>query len=128
RRRQSRRGARARAPADPRAGGARVRPFRRRSRARGARAHACPRMTSRGPLALALGGATYPAAWAFGSKPLYPVAIGLVAAVLLARLWTRLAGRPVELRRRLPGGERFAGDDVHVRLELVSPQRLPAAV
>ena len=85
-------------------------------------------MTHLGRLALALGCATYLAAWAFGSKPLYPVALGLLAAVLLARLWTRLAGRPEELRRRLPGGDRFAGDDVHVRLELVSPQRLPAAV
>src|SRR5919198_6120665 len=85
-------------------------------------------MTDRGRLALALGGATYLAAWAFGSKPLYPVALGLFAAVLLARLWTRLAGRPEELRRRLPGGDRFAGDDVHVRLELVSDQRLPASV
>jgi uncharacterized protein (DUF58 family) len=85
-------------------------------------------MTARGRLALALGCLTYLAAWAFGSKPLYPVALGLIAAVLLARLWTRLAGRPEELRRRLPGGERFAGDDVHVRLELVAPKRLPANV
>jgi uncharacterized protein (DUF58 family) len=85
-------------------------------------------MTPRGRLALALGCATYLAAWAFGSMPLYPVALGLLAAVVLARFWTRLAGRPVELRRRLPGGDRFAGDDVHVRLELVSGQRLPAAV
>jgi uncharacterized protein (DUF58 family) len=85
-------------------------------------------MTTRGRLALALGGLTYLAAWAFGSKPLYPVALGLLAAVLLARLWTRLAGRPVELRRRLPGGERFAGEDVQVRLELVAPHRLPATL
>src|SRR5438045_4337110 len=84
-------------------------------------------MTPRGRLALALGCLTYLAAWAFGSKPLYPVALGLIAAVLLARLWTRLAG-PVELRRRLPAGERFAGEDVHVRLELVAPRRLPANV
>jgi len=85
-------------------------------------------MTTRGRLALALGGLTYLAAWAFGSKPLYPVALGLLAAVLLGRLWTRLAGRPVELRRRLPGGERLAGEDVQVRLELVGPHRLPATL
>src|ERR671936_3225766 len=85
-------------------------------------------MTGRGRLALALGCLTYLAAWAFGSKPLYPVALGLLAAVLLARLWTRLAGRPVELRRRLPGGDRFARDDVHVRLERVGSKRLPATV
>jgi len=85
-------------------------------------------LTQRGRLALGLGCLTYLAAWAFGSKPLYPVALGLIAAALLARLWTRLAGRPVELRRRLPGGDRFAGDDIHVRLELVAPHRLPATI
>ncbi|MDX6491023.1 MAG: hypothetical protein QOD43_1268, partial [Gaiellaceae bacterium] len=47
-------------------------------------------MTHRGRVALALGGATYLAAWAFGSKVLYPVALGLPAAVLLAWLLTRL--------------------------------------
>ena len=52
-------------------------------------------MTHRGRVALALGGATYLAAWAFGSKVLYPVALGLIAAVLLAWAWTRLANRPL---------------------------------
>ena len=75
-------------------------------------------MTPRGRLALVLGGATYLGAWAFGSKPLYPVALGLIAAVLFARLWTRLAGRPVTVRRRLPQAERYEGDDVQVRLEV----------
>ena len=75
-------------------------------------------MTPRGRLALVLGGATYLGAWAFGSKPLYPVAIGLIAATLFARLWTRLAGRPVGVRRRLPQAERYEGDDVQVRLEV----------
>ena len=51
-------------------------------------------MTAAGRLALALGLLTYLAAWAFGSKPLYPVALGLLAAVLLARIWTRVAPRP----------------------------------
>ena len=37
-------------------------------------------MTSRGRLALVLGATTYLAAWAFGSKILYPVALGLPAA------------------------------------------------
>ena len=85
-------------------------------------------LTPRGRLALGLGCTTYLAAWALGSKPLYPVALGLISAVVLARLWTRLAGRPVELRRRLPAGERFAGDDIQVRLELLSPRRLPATL
>ena len=75
-------------------------------------------MTHRGRLALLLGGATYLGAWAFGSKPLYPVALGLFAAVLLARVWTRLAGRPYALLRRLPSAERYEGDDVQVRLRV----------
>jgi uncharacterized protein (DUF58 family) len=84
-------------------------------------------MTRRGRLALVLGGATYLGAWAFGSKILYPVALGLPVAVLLAWLWTALANRPLELRRRLPTGERLEGDDVQVRVELASEQRvLPA--
>ncbi len=86
-------------------------------------------MTQRARLALALGCATYLGAWAFGSKPLYPVALGLFAAVVLARLWTRLAGRPVALRRRLPQAERFAGEDVQIRLDLeVERALLPTTV
>jgi uncharacterized protein (DUF58 family) len=86
-------------------------------------------MTHRGRLALALGCATYLAAWAFGSKPLYPVALGLLAAVLVARFWTRLANRPLQLRRFLPPGDRFEGDDVEVRFELASGWALvPATV
>src|SRR5436190_309211 len=68
-------------------------------------------------------------AWAFGSKPLYPVAIGLIVAALFARLWTRLAGRPVAVRRRLPQAERYEGDDVQVRLEVELERPLaPAAL
>lgn len=84
-------------------------------------------MTHRGRLALVLGGATYLGAWAFGSKILYPVALGLPLAVLLAWLWTSLANRPLQLRRTLPGGERLEGDDVKVALELVSEQHLVPA-
>jgi uncharacterized protein (DUF58 family) len=84
-------------------------------------------MTHRGRVALALGGATYLAAWAFGSKVLYPVALGLIAAVVLAWAWTRLANRPLELRRYLPSGERLEGDDVKVRLELHGERRLVPA-
>jgi uncharacterized protein (DUF58 family) len=75
-------------------------------------------MTRRGRLALVLGGATYLGAWAFGSKPLYPVALGLILAFVLARVWTRLAGKPVAVRRRLPQAERYEGDDVQIRLQV----------
>jgi len=81
-------------------------------------------MTKRGRLALALGATTYLAAWAFGSKVLYPVAIGLPVAVLLAWLWTALANRPLRITRTLPSGERLEGDDVEVEVRLASERRL----
>jgi uncharacterized protein (DUF58 family) len=74
-----------------------------------------------------LGAATYLGAWAFGSKILYPVALGLPLAVLLGWLWTALANRPLQLRRTIPPGERLEGDDVKVGLELVSEQHLVPA-
>ena len=81
-------------------------------------------MTKRGRLALVLGATTYLAAWAFGSKVLYPVAIGLPVAVLLAWLWTALANRPLRVTRMLPSGERLEGDDVEVEVRLASERRL----
>ena len=84
-------------------------------------------MTRRGRLALALGATTYLAAWAFGSKILYPVGIGLPVAVLLAWLWTALANRPLQIRRTLASGERFEGDDVEVIVRLASQRRLVPA-
>src|SRR5215212_9652330 len=81
-------------------------------------------MTRRGRLALVLGGGTYLGAWALGSKIPYSAALGLPVAVVLAWLWTALANRPLQLRRTLPAGERLEGDDVEVRVELASEQRL----
>lgn len=75
-------------------------------------------LTDRGRFVLALGGICYLAAWGFGSIPLYPVALGLVLAVVAAVAWIRLAGRPVALTRRLPAGAHIAGDDVPVSLQL----------
>lgn len=75
-------------------------------------------LTDRGRWILALGGGIYLAAWALGSKALYPVAIGLVLAVLAAALWVRLLKRPMTLRRNLGRAERLAGEDVAVELEL----------
>jgi uncharacterized protein (DUF58 family) len=75
-------------------------------------------LTDRGRWILALGGGIYLAAWALGSKMLYPVAIGLVLAVLAAALWVRFLKRPMSLRRNLGRGERLAGDDVPVQLQL----------
>ncbi|MFL5937008.1 MAG: DUF58 domain-containing protein [Gaiellaceae bacterium] len=74
-------------------------------------------MTARGRAALALGVLTYVAGWAFGSRPLYVVAVGLILTVLLAWLAVRLTARPAGLRRSLPAMP-LEGDDVPVRVEL----------
>jgi uncharacterized protein (DUF58 family) len=85
-------------------------------------------MTSRGRLALALGAAIYLAGWAFGSRPLDVVAVGLLVAVLLAWLAVRLTPRPVGLRRSTKAAP-FEGEDVAVRVELeLESSRAPAAV
>lgn len=75
-------------------------------------------LTDRGRYALALGGVTYLAGWAFGSHALYPIAIGLVLAVIAAAIWVRVLAKPVRLRRSVRGGNHVAGDDVPVSLEL----------
>jgi len=74
-------------------------------------------LTTRGRAALALGAATYLVAWALGSRPLYPAAVGLLLAVLLSWLSVRVTARPLALRRRLQA-EPLEGDDVQVRVEL----------
>ena len=82
-------------------------------------------MTKRGRALLGLGLLTYVAARAFGSKPLYPVALGLLFAPLLAWLWVRLAQGPMRLHREVEAGERFEGDDVDVELRLERNAHLP---
>jgi uncharacterized protein (DUF58 family) len=74
-------------------------------------------MTLRGRAALALGAATYLAGWAFGSRPLDLVAVGLILTVLGAWLAVRLTARPVELRRSTASTP-LEGDDVQMRVEL----------
>ena len=83
-------------------------------------------LTDRGRWILALGGGIYLAAWALGSKTLYPVALGLVLAVVAAALWVRFLKRPMTLRRRPAGQDRFAGDDVGVHLELDTEGFVPS--
>jgi len=82
-------------------------------------------MTPRGRLVLALGGATYVAAWAFGSKPLYPVATGFLLAVVLAWSWVRLTNRPMRLRRVLGEGDHIEGEDVSVWIDVEVESRIP---
>lgn len=75
-------------------------------------------MTNRGQSALALGLGTYLAAWAFGAQALYAPAVGLVLAVGLALLWTRLLARPFRLHRTIDRENAVEGDDVGIVVEL----------
>src|SRR5690348_7669288 len=74
-------------------------------------------MTARGRAALGLGILAYVAGWAFGSRPLDVVAVGLILTVLLAWLAVRLTARPVALRRTAPTMP-LEGDDVPIKVEL----------
>jgi len=86
-------------------------------------------VTRRGRFALLFGVAAYLAAWAFGSKALYPLAVGLVVAPLAAWAWMRLARRPVSLTRVTRGRDHFEGDDVEVEVRVeLGPGIPPAAV
>jgi uncharacterized protein (DUF58 family) len=86
-------------------------------------------LTPRGRLVLALGFGVYLAAWAFGSKPLDPVAVGLLLATLVAWAWVRLADRPFVVRRGWGDAEHVEGDDVPVVVELEATGAvLPASV
>jgi len=86
-------------------------------------------LTRRGRWLLALGFGVYVAAWAFGSKPLYPVATGLLLAVAVAWVWIRLADRPFGARRGWGDLEHIEGDNVPVIVELEPTGTvLPASV
>ena len=85
-------------------------------------------MTRRGRVVLALGLFVYVAAWAFGSKPLYPVATGMLLVSLASWAWLRLANRPFVVRRSAGEREHVEGQDVAVMIDLESTGRvLPAA-
>jgi uncharacterized protein (DUF58 family) len=86
-------------------------------------------LTTRGRFILALGLAVYIVAWAFGSKPLYPVATGLLLVVAVAWVWVRLADRPFKVGRGWGDREHVEGDDVPVIAELQpSGNVMPAAI
>jgi uncharacterized protein (DUF58 family) len=85
-------------------------------------------LTGRGRCVLGLGLGVYIAAWAFGSRPLYPVATGLLLVVAVAWIWVRLANRPFRVRRGWGDNEHVEGDDVPVVVELeTSASVAPAA-
>jgi uncharacterized protein (DUF58 family) len=81
-------------------------------------------LTERGRLVLASAAGIYLVAWGFGSRSLFPVAIGLGLAALGARLWVTLSRQQVTLRRSLGKQEHVEGGDVTVGLE-AQAQRYP---
>jgi uncharacterized protein (DUF58 family) len=81
-------------------------------------------LTERGRLVLASAAGIYLVAWGFGSRSLYPVAIGLALAALGARLWVTLSRQPVRLRRSLGREEHLEGGDATIGLE-AEAQRYP---
>jgi uncharacterized protein (DUF58 family) len=60
----------------------------------------------------------YIAAWVFGSRALYPVAVGLLLADALALAWVRLSARPPFVRRHGASRDVVEGDDVRIDLEV----------
>ncbi len=86
-------------------------------------------LTTRGRFILALGLGVYIAAWAFGSKPLYPVATGLLLVVGVSWVWVRLADRPFKVGRGWGDREHVEGDNVPVLAELQPTGNvMPAAI
>jgi uncharacterized protein (DUF58 family) len=75
-------------------------------------------LTERGQATIALGIGLYIVAWGFGTRELFAVAIGLIAAPLLAGAWLRLLVRPMSLRRRTGDRELVEGGRVPVALEV----------
>jgi uncharacterized protein (DUF58 family) len=75
-------------------------------------------MTRRGRAVAVLGVVVYLAAWVFGSRALYPVAVGLLLAAALALAWVRVASRPLHVRRHGASRDVVEGDDVRVDLEV----------
>jgi len=75
-------------------------------------------VTRRGRLVLVFGLAVYLVAWAFGSRALYPLAVGLVVAAVATWLWMRFARRPTRLIHSRHGPDHYEGDDVLIRIEV----------
>lgn len=82
-------------------------------------------MTRRSDRVLALGLVALLAAWSFGSVPVAVVAIGLVSAGSVARLWARLAPKHIAAARHIVGTTHVEGDDVSLVLEIRGGRLLP---
>ena len=82
-------------------------------------------LSARGEAVLVVGAVCWFAAVFFGSLALYPVATGLVLAVLLALAWVRVSTRRPEVRRRWSREDLVEGDDVTVELVLARDSQAP---
>jgi uncharacterized protein (DUF58 family) len=78
-------------------------------------------LTRRGRSVVALALVVYLAAWAFGSKPLYPVATGLLLVSVVAWAWVHLANGPFRADRRFGEHEHVEGDDVLLSIAVTPP-------
>jgi uncharacterized protein (DUF58 family) len=67
----------------------------------------------------------YLVAWILGSLALYPVAVGLVLAVVLAVAWVRLSARPPFVDRHGASRDVVEGDDVRVDLVVAAQGAVP---
>ena len=77
---------------------------------------------------LALGLVVYVAAWAFGSKPLYPVAAGLLLVSVVAWAWVHLSNGTFTVERGSTGSDLVEGEDVPVAVAVTSTGMLRPAV
>jgi uncharacterized protein (DUF58 family) len=75
-------------------------------------------MTTRGRRLLLLAAGLYLVAWGFGTAVMFPVAIGLSVAPLIALIWVKALDRPMLLRRRTGHLELTEGQSVDVGLEV----------
>jgi uncharacterized protein (DUF58 family) len=75
-------------------------------------------LTRRGRLTLLLAAGIYLAAWTFGSRALYPVAVGLALAVGLAVAWVRASPRPERIRRDAGSRQLTEGDDLRASVDV----------
>ena len=75
-------------------------------------------MTTRGRRLLLLAAGLYLVSWGFGTAVMFPVAIGLSIAPLVALIWVKALDRPMLLRRRTGHLELTEGQSVDVGLEV----------
>ena len=83
-------------------------------------------LTRTGRWLLAAGAGLYIAAWGFGTDAMFPVAVGLMAAPILANVWVRALSQPMRLRRTLGTHELVEGSDLAIGLELRADGPLPS--